>query len=358
MGFLHALDRSLSRWPRTAILVLCLLLAILVGAADLFRDEDFLLLYLIPLYIAASYGGIRVGLVVAIYAAAAEFLTAFFAPRFWEVSQLSAAYSANPVTFVIRLIAFLIIAYLIGRLRETRRQQAELTSFIVHDLRSPLASAITGLMTLEQTEALSTTGKEMVELSLVSNNRALDLVNSILDVRKLESGKMEVRPERVDVVQMVEESIQAVALWAQSSEVKIAPTVHRAEAVLDRALTSRVLINLLSNALKFSPPGSAIALDVHAERDGVRFSIHDEGPGIPAEALETLFDPFSQVKGTQGGTGLGLTFCRLAVRAQGGKIGVQSRPGHGTTFWFVLPPLRLIEKIDPPSEDSDSPDWS
>jgi signal transduction histidine kinase len=227
------------------------------------------------------------------------------------------------------------------------RQQRELMQFIVHDLRSPISSSITGLLTLQQTStALEDDEKEMVQLSLISNQRALGLVNSMLDVAKLEAGKMPIHLAKIAVDPLVSNCFEQVSLWAKSSEVRLVNDVQVFQAYLDPDLTSRVLVNLISNALKFSPPGTEVKLSVIAAGHGtIRFSVQDSGPGIPPDYLETVFNPFGQVKGTRGGTGLGLTFCRLAVHAQGGKIWVESQLGKGTTMQFTLPARALPDVV-------------
>jgi len=330
---LQWIDAQLERRSRHVVLGVALLFAILVGVADHFLKPDLLVLYLLPLFLAAWYGGIRPGLMVAVYAAGATFVTQAVVTGSTEEVDLTGV-----VTLVIRLLAYLAIVFVVARLRESRRQQQDLVGFLVHDLRSPISSAITGLMTLEQTsESLRTDDREMVELALVSNHRALNLVNSILDVAKLESGKMEVRVAETDLATLVEECIQGLSLWAKGNGVEFASDVQVPKAWLDRDLTARVLTNLMSNALKFSPEGGTITIRVEPDAHGVKFTVSDQGPGIPPDYVETIFEPFAQVKGTKGGTGLGLTFCRLAVRGQGGRIGVQSTLGQGSTFWFTLP---------------------
>jgi signal transduction histidine kinase len=159
---------------------------------------------------------------------------------------------------------------------------------------------------------------------------------------------MELRHETVQLDQFVEDAFAQVALWARSNEVNLVKDVHVASAILDPSLTMRVVVNLLSNALKFSPRGAAINVKIEpAGKDGVRFEVRDQGPGIPQEFANAIFEPFSQVKGTEGGTGLGLTFCRLAVHAQGGKIWVESQLGKGTRMVFTLPHVHALVAIDP-----------
>lgn len=331
LTWLRTVDARLGRMSRDAILGIALIIAILIGVADYYTSPDLLVLYLAPLFLAGWYGGARPGYVVAIYASAASFVTLTFVNGSHEFNGTAAA------NLFVRLAAYLAIAHVFVRLRDSRRQQEDLIGFIIHDLRSPIASSITGLTTLEQSsDHLSETDKEMVQLALVSNQRALTLVNSILDVAKMESGKMSVNWANVELEPFIDECLTHLALWAQSHQISFEKDLQPSHAELDPDLTTRVLANLLSNALKFSPEKSTIKVTTRPFHGGVRFAIDDEGPGIPSDQAEKIFEPFSQVEGTQGGTGLGLTFCRLAVHAQNGKIGVKSQLGKGTTFWFTI----------------------
>ncbi|MFZ4507036.1 MAG: sensor histidine kinase [Fimbriimonas sp.] len=329
---LRWINERLVRLSRSTILGLALLASIGVGVADHFIGFDLLIIYLIPLFVAAWYGGARAGYMVAIYSSGASFITQVVVTGSTEFNRGAIG------DLVVRLLAFTALASVFDRLHEARRQQEELVGFIVHDLRSPLASAITGLMTLEQTaDAMNESEREMVQLALISNQRALGLVNSMLDVAKLESGTLSVHKEPVETEVFLAESLQSVALWARDASVTIRTEVERKTTNLDRQLTERVMTNLVSNALKFSPPKGTILIRVVEDGHNAVFEIIDEGPGIPPEYVEKIFDPFTQVKGTKGGTGLGLTFCRLAILAQGGRIGVRSTLGQGSTFWFSLP---------------------
>ncbi|RYG33323.1 HAMP domain-containing histidine kinase [bacterium] len=327
---MRSLDAWLAGRSKNAILFIALLLALLIGVCDRFITVDLIVLYLLPILIAAWYGGRQTGLVIAVYCAGSVFVLQSISGG--DVDLLAV------VNLVIRVVTYLAMAWMAGSLQESRRQQRELTGFIVHDLRSPIASSITGLQTLEAIpEGMDDLQKEMVALALVSNQRALTLVNGILDVEKLESGKMEVRKESTPIEQMFQDCIVQVALWAQSNRVEIETRTRVEQALLDPELTQRVLVNLLSNALKFSPEDRKITLEAERQGNMVRFAVRDQGPGIPPEYVDTLFEPFSQVKGTKGGTGLGLTFCRLAVQAQGGRIWIESKLGEGTAMLFTLP---------------------
>lgn len=329
------LDAWLDSLSQNVVLLLSLTLAVGVGVIDYFLAVDVLALYLAPLYVAARYGGKRAGIVIAVYSAAAAVASEAL---FLEVFNMLdwKAY----VSFAVRLLTYLFVVLVIDSLHLSRVGQERLTQFIVHDLRSPVASSITGLQTLQAiSEDLTDDQREMIDLALVSNQRTLTLVNSILDVAKLESGTMEFNRETVQVKPFIEEVVQQVLLWAQGFDVQIRTEVHVEQAVLDPMLTSRVLVNLLSNALKYSPAGSEIVVRADQSGDQVRFSIADQGPGIPIEYRDTIFEPFTQVKGTRGGTGLGLSFCRLAVAGQKGRIWIEDNHPRGTVMVFSLPAL-------------------
>jgi signal transduction histidine kinase len=294
--------------------------------------NDLLLLYLVPIFLASWYAGWQSGLATAVWAGVATFVTETITAGINEFQ------AHLLIALAVRTAAFLVIARVMARLQETRRQQEELTNFIVHDLRSPLASSIAGLLTIQQTSVdMEAEEREMVDLALINNNRALSLVNSILDVSKLESGKMVVDCVDAEVAPFIDECLEQVELWARGQTVSLDADVIVDRARFDPVLTGRILVNLLSNALKYSPEGGRILVRAGMSHGSIRFSVTDEGAGIPAEYVEVIFQPFGQVYGTTGGTGLGLTFCRLAVQAQGGRIWVESQLGKGTTMHFTIP---------------------
>ena len=321
---------------KNAVLLICLVFALIIGALDYRGSPGVLILYLVPVAVSAWYGGRKAGWVISIYCALAWLVQSIYS----QTAHVNLV--GQMIDLGARLVTFLFLVMVIGQLRSSLALQKELIGFIIHDLRSPISSSITGLLTLQQTVSpLDELDREMIDLSLVSNQRALNLVNSILDVAKFESGGMTISPELVDLEQLCRACVEEVALWARGAGLTIEPQVGEKEAVLDRELTSRVIVNLLSNAIKFSPPGSRIELKISANETQLHFVIGDHGPGIPLEYAQTIFEPFTQVKGTKGGTGLGLTFCRLAIQAQKGKIWVESKLGQGTDMHFVLPRTSL-----------------
>jgi signal transduction histidine kinase len=342
---ISAVDRFFKRRSSNAVLLICLVAALLIGALDFRGSPGVLILYLIPVAVSSWYGGKKAGWVISIYCALAWLVQSIYSqtsqagPAQIIYSQTSHPSLVGPmIDLGARLVTFLFLVMVIGQLRASMALQKELVGFIIHDLRSPISSSITGLYTLQATDSeLSELDREMVDLALVSNQRALNLVNSMLDVAKFESGSMTIRPETVDLNAMCEACVEQLALWAQGSKVTIAIDVKTPTGFLDRELTGRVIVNLLSNAIKFSPPGSTIALSAFSSEAGLHFIVADQGPGIPPAFVKSLFEPFTQVEGTKGGTGLGLTFCRLATQAQKGKIWVESQLGQGTHMHFTLP---------------------
>ncbi len=239
------------------------------------------------------------------------------------------------------------------KLREQEHLRDALIEFLVHDLRSPLTNIISGLETLlvSTEDNLSPEDRELIELALIGAHRLLTMVNSILDLRKLEEGKFPLYLKEFDPKEAVGEAIRQVQLWACQNninlQVEISPDLPE-KMVADRWVLIRILVNLLSNALKYSPSGGEILVTVAKDEIWVHFSVKDQGPGIPKEYLDRIFDRFVQVEarkaGAAVGTGLGLTFCKLAVEAHGGRIWIESEVGKGTTVHFVLPPFVRGEK--------------
>jgi signal transduction histidine kinase len=239
------------------------------------------------------------------------------------------------------------------------RMKSEFVSMASHELRTPLTS-VHGALQLALTGSGHLIGdedRELLEISLTSTERLVRLVNDLLDLSKIEAGRMPVSRAAVDVDRLIEDAIRSMQGFAANRRARIvasvAPDLPRVMADRDQAL--RVLTNLLSNALEYSPRESAVVVDARAVGDGVAMSVTDDGPGIPAAHLERLFRPFSRVgvheRQTAGGTGLGLAITRAIVEQHGGRIWVEPVEPAGSRFVVVLPTLPTdTAAIDTPPE--------
>jgi len=220
----------------------------------------------------------------------------------------------------------------------------DLTNMLVHDLRSPL-TVIMGTLTLME-RANSEDFARLRTMAQHSSERILKMVNELLDISKLESGQLVLHPTNIDVAALLNEVSARFAPLATEAaitlESDVAPGLPAISA--DSEILQRVLSNLVDNAIKFTPDGGCIRLVARCEApDGpnaLLLSVSDSGPGIPLEVQGRLFEKFKQAGNTPGrrrGTGLGLAFCKLAAEAHGGRIWVESTPGHGATFTIALP---------------------
>lgn len=239
------------------------------------------------------------------------------------------------------------------RLQELEKQRDDLTHMIIHDLRTPLVSVITGMQTLDLMGTLNAEQREMMTLSVSGGETLLGMINDLLDVEKLESGAMQLDYSEVAPSQLVSSALAQVTSLAAGKELTLLQERDEMLPLIrcDEGKLRRTLVNLLGNAVKFTPSGGTVTVGVcPADQGGsVTFSVADTGEGIPAEAFGSIFEKFGQVKTRQGGrvmsTGLGLTFCKLAVEAHGGQIGLESRLGEGSTFCFTIPVTPLSEAV-------------
>jgi signal transduction histidine kinase len=177
------------------------------------------------------------------------------------------------------------------------------------------------------------------------------MVNSLLDVGRMEAGQMPLRLVGVDLRHLAEQAAEAMQLLAGAKNIRLVVQGPEVPLHADRDLIRRVFINLIGNAVKFAPQGGQVTISVSASDGRTRAEVHDDGCGIPEQYHQRIFEKFIQVDTCRPehkhSTGLGLAFCRLAVVAHGGNVGVQSRPGEGSTFWFSLP---VSHAADPSSE--------
>jgi len=230
----------------------------------------------------------------------------------------------------------------VDRLHALETLRDNLTHMIIHDMRSPLW-AISGNLDLIMMErsALSPNGQESLKDASVAVQTLIGMVSSLLDVSRLESGNMTVQQAPCDVRRVVHEVSEILSGLLQYNPLVVDAPTEDTTVTCDASLLQRILGNLLSNAVNFSPKGKPITIGFKDLPSFLRVTVRDQGAGIPAEYHARIFEKFGQV-GSQPNTkrystGLGLTFCRLAVEAQGGTIGVESVLGEGSTFWFTLP---------------------
>lgn len=226
------------------------------------------------------------------------------------------------------------------RLQELRDS---LTHMIIHDLRSPLSGVVGYLDLLKRRAAAKLDDKErgFVEIAYTAAQRLNEMITSLLDTNRLEAGEMPVQLQDADVVALVSRCVEDHAGITGTRRVTCDFKEECVVAHFDPELTRRVIGNLLGNAVKYTASDGEIALSVDTSGEHVCVAIRDNGRGIPPEFHRKIFEKFGQLDGgTRHSTGLGLTFCKLAVEAQDGTISVQSEPGAGSTFAFTLPRTR------------------
>jgi len=229
------------------------------------------------------------------------------------------------------------------QLRRLEGLRDSLVHMIVHDLRSPL-TGISGFLDLTlalEKETLTEDGLDYLQTAKRSTTAVIDMVSAVLDVSKMEAGEMKLHLAECDLVRIAADLMSGMQSLKEVREMILDAPPAPVTVVADGDLLLRVIQNLLGNALKFTPSDGWIRLGIEPDDKHVRVTVRDNGPGIPAEYRERIFEKFGQVEARSNGkkysTGLGLTFCKLAVEAQGGTIGVESEVGKGSTFWFVLP---------------------
>jgi PAS domain S-box-containing protein len=232
--------------------------------------------------------------------------------------------------------------------RAAERVRGEFTSTLSHELRTPLTS-ILGSLSLLRSGALGDVPKEqdeIVEIAERNGKRLLDLINEVLDIEKIESGRLSLEPEPLELGELLHESLRLNQGFADRFHVRLAlegsvpPVTVRA----DRKRLMQVMTNLLSNAAKFSPPSGSVDVSVVLKDGTVRVGVGDRGPGIPEAFRNRIFGRFAQADSAdsriKGGTGLGLAISKRLIEMMQGRVGFEDREGGGTSFYFELPVMQ------------------
>ena len=253
-------------------------------------------------------------------------------------------------------IEFVAVVQDVTSRKEAERVKDEFISVTSHELRTPLTSirGALGLLTGGVVGDLPDSAKRMLDIAVQSTDRLIRLINDILDLERLTSGKLSLSLEACEAAGLISRSVEEIRGAADEVEVEVRAGSVDGRVWADPDRIIQTLTNLVGNAIKFSPRTSTVEVSTRVEDDHVRFVVEDRGPGIPADQLETVFERFRQVDASdsraKGGTGLGLAICRTIVEQHGGRIWVESVFGAGATFSFTLP---LVTDIGEEEQEDD-----
>jgi two-component system sensor histidine kinase GlrK len=230
------------------------------------------------------------------------------------------------------------------RLKELERMKADFFSSMSHELRTPLTSIKEGTGLLLDGVGGETTDKQRKLLAILAeeSNRLIAVVNSLLDLSKMEAGMMSYEFDLVSIDPLIRRAIAEITPLVEAKQIELESDVNSSLPALrlDPERILQVLRNLLGNAVKFTPKGGRVSVIATSVNGNLQVSVTDSGPGVPAESLTTIFEKFSQGshKGahTRNGTGLGLAIAKNIIKSHGGEIWAESQVGRGSTFVFVL----------------------
>ncbi|MFB6286261.1 MAG: ATP-binding protein [Candidatus Bipolaricaulia bacterium] len=241
------------------------------------------------------------------------------------------------------MLAAILLLRDVTELQELNRLKSEFVATASHELKTPLTSIGMSVRLLRERrgDVLDERDRELLDAAAEDVDRLRDLVDDLLDLSKIESGRMEMDVETIPVSLMCDKAIEALQAQAEENDISFDVDVpdDLPDVQVDPNKVTWVLNNLLSNALRYSEPGDHVQIRADTIGDSVRVSVEDEGAGIPYEYQSKIFDKFVQVDSDQaaGGTGLGLAISQEIIHAHGGRIWVDSTPGEGSTFTFTLP---------------------
>ena len=228
-------------------------------------------------------------------------------------------------------------------LEELKAMEHRLTNLIIHDLRAPLAGIIgyLELLQINSVGSLDDTSRGDIDKALSVAGQMNEMVNSLLDITRLEEARMPIESSRSDLLLIADEAMESLESIVEYRNLGTEKPSHPVWVECDPRLTRRIIVNLLHNAIKYTPRDGQITLRVESRENSARVSVQDNGPGIAPQYREQIFRKFGlgeiKARDRSQSAGLGLSFCKLATEAQGGEIRLEEAPGGGSLFWFELP---------------------
>jgi PAS domain S-box-containing protein len=267
---------------------------------------------------------------------------------FWrkDGSSFPVEFTAVPVRDEGGLTGIVVTFHDITERRAIERMKNEFISIASHELRTPLTSirGSLGLVASGLLGSIPERADHMVKMAITNSDRLIRLINDILDIERIESGRSTMEIRSTELEDLVANSIESITAAADAAQVSITSDVQPLTVEVDPDRIQQTLVNLIGNAIKFSPAGSTVAVSAHVDGAEAVISVRDTGRGIPADRIGRIFERFEQVDSSdarqKGGSGLGLAISKSIIQQHGGRIWVQSQPGKGSTFAFALPLVR------------------
>lgn len=334
-----------------------LVLALTILDLHISKHPSLIAFYLVPIFLAVWFSGPKAGFVIAFCSVGSWFM--LYGPHVVELYYTSAFFYVNMAA---RACLVFLMVYLLGKLKSTMAHERELSKRISdqneelkkldarksafvgnvsHELKNPLA-VIKESMSLLRDKVVgevSEEQKEILSMGMRSSDRLIRLVTDLLDLSQIEAGKLKLKSEKIELRALVEEVLGTYKTQASKKRLVLQKKIQPDLGVLvgDRDKLTEVITNLLNNAIKYTSQGT-ITVKLTGTAQEVRFEMADTGPGIPPEYQEKIFDKFERIMTEkQEGTGLGLPIAKDIIELHHGKLWVESEPGKGSKFIFVLP---------------------
>jgi PAS domain S-box-containing protein len=268
-------------------------------------------------------------------------------------SSVPVEFAAAPMMEHGRVVGTVLSLRDISQRHALDRMKDEFVSTVSHELRTPLTSirGALGLLSAGLLGDMSHKATELLRIAVANTDRLVRLINDILDLERMESGRSVLQIRALDIGDLARQAVETMQSMAQDANIRLECTAPSCSAEADADRIVQVFTNLLSNAIKFSPPGSRVSLTLEPGDSEVAITVEDQGRGVPEDKLESIFDRFQQVDASdsrqKGGTGLGLAICRSILQQHGGRIWAERNFAHGTTFRIIMPRTQDHAGLEP-----------